>query len=103
MRNERHVDPNRSTRQTKEAWGRCQARHSPTSPRGVPRNRYAAEGYFDVWLPNLESQIVAYEALRNLSPEDHEALWGRQSFYRVFSLVNGGRTRETDLLEGIRP
>src|SRR5215831_730782 len=49
-----------------------------------------------------ESQITAYEALKHLSPEDHEALWGRQSFYRVFSIVNGGRTRETDLLEGIR-
>jgi LmbE family N-acetylglucosaminyl deacetylase len=48
------------------------------------------------------SQIVEYEALRSLSPEDQEALWGRQSFYRVFSIVNGGRTRETDLLEGIR-
>jgi LmbE family N-acetylglucosaminyl deacetylase len=50
-----------------------------------------------------ESQITAYEALKNLSPEDHEALWGQQSFYRVFSMVNGGRTREMDLLEGIRP
>ena len=49
-----------------------------------------------------ESQIAAYEALKHLSSEDHEALWGRQSFYRVFSIVNGGRTRETDLLEGIR-
>ena len=49
-----------------------------------------------------QSQIVAYEALKSLSPEDHEALWGRQTFYRVFSIVNGGRTRETDLLEGIR-
>jgi LmbE family N-acetylglucosaminyl deacetylase len=49
-----------------------------------------------------ESQVTAYEALKNLSPEDHEALWGQQSFYRVFSMVNGGRTRETDLLEGIR-
>jgi LmbE family N-acetylglucosaminyl deacetylase len=49
-----------------------------------------------------ESQIAAYDALNNLSPEDHEALWGRQSFYRVFSIVNGGRARETDLLEGIR-
>ena len=49
-----------------------------------------------------ESQIAAYEALKHLSPEDHEALWGRQSFYRVFSMVNGGRTLETDLLEGIR-
>jgi LmbE family N-acetylglucosaminyl deacetylase len=50
-----------------------------------------------------ESQITAYEALKHLSPADHEALWGQQSFYRVFSIVNGGRTRERDLLEGIRP
>jgi len=49
-----------------------------------------------------ESQITAYERLKDLSPEHHEALWGRQSFYRVFSTVNGGRRRETDLFEGIR-
>jgi LmbE family N-acetylglucosaminyl deacetylase len=49
-----------------------------------------------------ESQIAAYERLGQLSAEDHEALWGCQSFYRVFSTVSGGRARETDLLEGIR-
>jgi LmbE family N-acetylglucosaminyl deacetylase len=49
-----------------------------------------------------ESQVTAYERLKDLSPDDHEALWGQQSFYRVFSTVNGGRGRETDLLEGIR-
>jgi LmbE family N-acetylglucosaminyl deacetylase len=49
-----------------------------------------------------ESQVAAYEGLKHLSPDDHEALWGRQSFYRAFSTVNGGRARETDLLEGIR-
>ncbi len=49
-----------------------------------------------------ESQVTAYERLKDLSPEDLEALWGRQSFYRVFSRVNGGRAKETDLLEGIR-
>ena len=48
-----------------------------------------------------ESQVTAYERLKNLSPDDHEALWGWQSFYRVFSTVSGGRARETDLLEGI--
>ena len=48
-----------------------------------------------------ESQVTAYERLKVLSPDDHEALWGWQSFYRVFSTVTGGRTRETDLLEGI--
>jgi LmbE family N-acetylglucosaminyl deacetylase len=49
-----------------------------------------------------ESQVTAYERLQALSPEHHEALWGRQSFYRAFSTVNGGRARETDLFEGIR-
>lgn len=49
-----------------------------------------------------ESQIAAYERLKHLSPDDHEALWGWQSFYRAFSTVSGGRARETDLLEGIR-
>ncbi|MBZ5643344.1 MAG: PIG-L family deacetylase [Acidobacteriia bacterium] len=48
-----------------------------------------------------DSQVTAYERLKDLSPEDHAALWGRQSFYRVFSNVSGGRVRETCLLEGI--
>lgn len=49
-----------------------------------------------------ESQISAYEKLATLSPEHHEALWGWQSFYRVYSTVNGGRARESDLFEGLR-
>ncbi|MEZ5319168.1 MAG: PIG-L deacetylase family protein [Vicinamibacterales bacterium] len=49
-----------------------------------------------------ESQVTAYERLGHLSPASHEALWGWQSFYRAFSLVNGGRRRETDLFEGLR-
>jgi len=48
------------------------------------------------------SQVAAYARLKDLSQEHHEALWGAQSFYRAFSNVNGGRTRETDLFEGIR-
>jgi LmbE family N-acetylglucosaminyl deacetylase len=58
-----------------------------------------------VWKAVLchESQIAAFERLKALLPEHHEALWGRQSFYRVFSTVNGGRQRETDLFEGITP
>ncbi|HJT68584.1 MAG TPA: PIG-L family deacetylase [Terriglobales bacterium] len=48
-----------------------------------------------------ESQVSAYERLNQLSLDDHEALWGRQSFYRAFSTVSGGRTLETDLMEGI--
>ena len=49
-----------------------------------------------------ESQVTAYERLRDLSPEGHEGLWGQQSFYRAFSLVNGGRRREHDIFEGLR-
>jgi LmbE family N-acetylglucosaminyl deacetylase len=47
------------------------------------------------------SQVSAYKGLLALPPEQHEALWGSQSFYRAFSLVNAGRERETDLFEGI--
>ena len=48
-----------------------------------------------------ESQLAAYERLKDLPPEHHRMLWGRQSFYRAFSIVNGGRARETDLFEGV--
>jgi LmbE family N-acetylglucosaminyl deacetylase len=48
-----------------------------------------------------ESQMAAYAALKDLNSDQHEALWGFQSFYRAFSLVNGGRQRESDLFEGI--
>ncbi len=48
-----------------------------------------------------QSQVSAYERLRHLSAVHHQALWGRQSYYRVFSTVNGGRTRETDLFDGL--
>ena len=49
-----------------------------------------------------ESQVTAYEKLKDVPPDHHEAMWGWQYFYRVFSTVNGGRTRETDLFEGLR-
>jgi len=48
-----------------------------------------------------ESQVAAYERLKDLLPEHHAALWGSQSFYRALSIVNGGRKRETDMFEGI--
>jgi LmbE family N-acetylglucosaminyl deacetylase len=46
-----------------------------------------------------ESQVAASDVLARASDED--ALWTRQSFYRVFSTVNGGHAREADLFEGI--
>jgi LmbE family N-acetylglucosaminyl deacetylase len=49
-----------------------------------------------------DSQTASYELLRNLSAEQRRALFGELTFYRVFSTVNGGRKRETDLFEGLR-
>jgi LmbE family N-acetylglucosaminyl deacetylase len=49
-----------------------------------------------------QSQVAGYAGLAELAPEHHQALWGRQSFYRVFSTVNGGRACETDLFDGVR-
>jgi LmbE family N-acetylglucosaminyl deacetylase len=34
--------------------------------------------------------------------EKHHLIWNRESFYRVYSLVNGGGEIETDLFEGLR-
>ncbi len=49
-----------------------------------------------------QSQMSIYRNLEHLAEEHHQALWGTQEFYRVFSLVNGGRGIETDLFEGLR-
>jgi LmbE family N-acetylglucosaminyl deacetylase len=49
-----------------------------------------------------QSQISGYASLRRLAPEDQAVLWREQTFYRVWSLVNGGRRRERDLFEGLR-
>ena len=48
------------------------------------------------------TQIHAYGRLAELTEAEHRAIWGTQEFYRVFSLVNGGRERETDVFEGLR-
>jgi len=48
------------------------------------------------------TQLAVYQKLGELSDEYHEALWGSQTFYRAFSLVTGGRERETDLFAGLR-
>jgi LmbE family N-acetylglucosaminyl deacetylase len=49
-----------------------------------------------------QSQMSIYQQLEHLPAEHHKVLWGSQEFYRVFSLVNGGRSRETDLFAGLR-
>jgi len=48
------------------------------------------------------TQMSIYKNLEHLSDDAHNAIWGTQEFYRAFSLVNGGRARESDLFEGLR-
>lgn len=49
-----------------------------------------------------KTQIAAYARLHTLTEAQHKEIWGRQTFYRVFSLVNGGRAVESDLFAGLR-
>lgn len=48
------------------------------------------------------SQSPAYHVLEHLPQEQRQSLWGAQSYYRVFSLVNGGGRVEDDLFAGLR-
>lgn len=48
------------------------------------------------------SQLPGYQKLKNLPPDLHKSLWEHQTFYRAYSLVNGGREIEKDLLAGLR-
>ena len=48
------------------------------------------------------TQMSMFKNLDGLPPEQHRAVWGVQEFYRAFSRVNGGRTRESDLFDGLR-
>jgi LmbE family N-acetylglucosaminyl deacetylase len=49
-----------------------------------------------------QSQVAIYGALNNLPEEKSISLWGKRSYYRAFSLVNGGRRLETDFFEGLK-
>ncbi len=48
------------------------------------------------------TQNAIYSNIASLTEKDHQALWGSQAYYRVFSTVNGGRQLETDLFAGLR-
>jgi LmbE family N-acetylglucosaminyl deacetylase len=48
------------------------------------------------------SQVGIYGDLNKLSKERSLDLWGKRTYYRVFSLANGGRKVESDLFEGLK-
>ncbi len=49
-----------------------------------------------------KTQMAMYRELEHLPDDLRRYLWGTQEYYRVFSTVNGGRERETDLFDGLR-
>jgi LmbE family N-acetylglucosaminyl deacetylase len=49
-----------------------------------------------------KTQMSIYKNVASLTEDDQKVIWGTGEFFRVFSLVNGGRKRETDLFEGLR-
>ena len=48
-----------------------------------------------------QSQLPDLQTLQNLPDDQHRRLWGSQTYYRTFSLVNSGN-REEDLFTGLR-
>lgn len=48
------------------------------------------------------SQLPGLGPIKDLPPETQKKIWGTGNFYRVYSLVNGGRKVETDLFEGLK-
>lgn len=53
-------------------------------------------------MERLPPKRPSYEMAEPVLEQHRKVLLGCQTYYRAFSLVNGGRRRETDLLEGLR-
>ncbi|MBK8023819.1 MAG: hypothetical protein IPK19_20895 [Chloroflexi bacterium] len=49
-----------------------------------------------------QSQVGGFEGLLRLDDDGRARIFGVQTYYRAFSLVNGGRAVESDLFEGLR-
>jgi LmbE family N-acetylglucosaminyl deacetylase len=48
------------------------------------------------------SQLPAYSRLEQVPEQYRKVIWSEETYYRAFSLVNGGRAIERDLFEGLR-
>jgi len=79
-------------------------RRAPGWPAWAITTRVDAAAYREqVWqaITCHQSQLPGYQALRDLPQAKFHSFWDSQSFYRVFSLVNGGRAEEDDLFAGL--
>ncbi len=82
-----------------------QERRGVEWPEWAITTRIATSAYRQkVWEAILchESQLGVYRQLEQLSQDSQKALWESQTYYRAFSLVNGGRKPEDDLFAGLR-
>lgn len=67
--------------------------------------RVDCSAYLDAVLDAIgchRSQLPTYEQMRQAHEPSLRRVWATQSLYRAYSLVNGGRTIETDIFEGLR-
>jgi hypothetical protein len=48
------------------------------------------------------SQLPSYSQLEQVPEQYRKVIWSEETYYRAFSLVNGGRATERDLFEGLR-
>ena len=67
--------------------------------------RFDAQPYIEVVHKAVlchKSQLPGYGPLGEAPAAEMGVWFGKGEFYRVFSLVNGGRSVETDLFEGLR-
>lgn len=76
----------------------------PWPPWSITTRVDARDHWETVWSAVQEhrTQLAVYGTLGSLSRDHHRILWGDQTFHRAMSTVNGGRTVETDVFEGLR-
>lgn len=67
-------------------------------PRGVPKSKFAALDYYDVWFPNLAPSIELVQLARGATDAQSWAAFKRK-FRREMSVA--GRSRELDLLAAL--
>lgn len=77
---------------------------TPWPGRAITSQIDTADYWETVWqaIARHGSQLPGYQSLLDLPEADHRKLWGVQTFYRVYSLANGGRSIEHDLFAGLR-
>jgi uncharacterized protein YeaO (DUF488 family) len=63
-------------------------------PRGVPKDRWVADGYFDVWLPALAPSAKLLAQLKHIDLQD---LADRRSFFDRYEreLLSSAESRQT--------